>query len=501
MEEAERNYNPNEIFQLTDGRVILDEKLASIMRYIKEHHPESYDPDSSGYEWNEMGMAELFSECYENDTRFCPDFKSWYTYSEGAWRKDVGNLLIAEKIKEFVRLMTLYCGEIVEEDRRTKYLTFILKMGDRRFRDRMMRDAESKCKISAAAFDNDPYLINCLNGTYDLRTLTFREHDWRDFLTMQTRFNHTVNRELRCERWEQFVLEVTQNDTEKAEYLQRALGYSMLGISNEECMFILHGKTTRNGKSTMLNTIYHLLGDYAAVSPVSIICRNDRSRDSGAADPMMAQLKGKRFVTMSESNQYGRMDDEAIKQMTGGEDITARALYCAPVTFTPQFTLWLSCNDLPSVSDKSLFASERIHVVEFNRHFSKEEQDNGLKLAFEQPEAMQGIFMWLIRGYMKYKKHGLVMNEAMREVVKAYERDNDVVLQFLLDKCVRGEDKRASFKSLYDTYKVWAKSNGYKVMSSKTFSKNLTSHPEMYDKEVSPQNQKTYLGIGLNDGL
>ena len=87
---------------------------------------------------------------------------------------------------------------------------------------------------------------------------------------MQTNFNYTLQ-EARCERWEQFVDEVTCGDKDKAEYLQKALGYSMLGLANEECMFILHGKTTRNGKSTMLSAIHHLLGDYASVSPVSII--------------------------------------------------------------------------------------------------------------------------------------------------------------------------------------------------------------------------------------
>ena len=138
-------------------------------------------------------------------------------------------------------------------------------------------------------------------------------------------------------------------------------------------MFILHGKTTRNGKSTLLNTIETMLGDYAKVAPVGMICRGDRQKDAEAASPTLAGLKGKRFVTMSESNEYGKLDEEKIKQFTGGEEISARALYQSAITFKPQFTLWLSCNDLPMVTDKSLFASERIKVIEFNRHFSPAE--------------------------------------------------------------------------------------------------------------------------------
>lgn len=107
-----------ELFKLTDGRYIMSEELSDKMFYIKRVQPEAHQSDSSGYSWDESGMGELFSECYQSNTRYCPEAKSWYTYDKGAWRKDVGALLVAEKIKEFARLIVLYCGEIVDEDRR-----------------------------------------------------------------------------------------------------------------------------------------------------------------------------------------------------------------------------------------------------------------------------------------------------------------------------------------------------------------------------------------------
>lgn len=241
----------DELFQLSNGRYVTSVEISEKLTYIKEHHPEtSYQEDSTGYSWDEAGMADLFSECYDHDTRYCPEAKSWYTYDGGKWQKDVGSLLVSNKIKEFVRIMALYCGEIPDEDKRKQYMAFVGKMGDRRFRDRLMKDAADNLKIAAAEFDTHPFLINCKNGTYDLESLTFREHKWDDFLTMQTNFEYGVKKE-KCARWEQFIKEVTQNDKDKADYLQRALGYSILGTSKEECMFILHGKTTRNGKSTM----------------------------------------------------------------------------------------------------------------------------------------------------------------------------------------------------------------------------------------------------------
>ena len=488
--------NPDELFELRNGQYIVSPEQSAKMFHIKTVKPEDTSEDSSGYSWDEQGMAELFSECYQNDTRYCAEAKSWYTYDNGAWRKDIGSLLVAEKIKEFTRLMVLYCGEITDEDKRKNYFKFVSKMGDRRFRDRLMKDAASVCRIYAHEFDSNPNLINCLNGTYDLETLTFREHDWQDLLTMQTRFDYTMQK-ASCPRWLSFIDEITCGDKDKADYLQRALGYSILGTSKEECMFILYGKTTRNGKSTLLSTIHHLLGDYASVSPVSIICKSDRSKNAEAASPTIAALKGKRFVTMAESNQYGRLDEETIKQLTGGEEISARNLYESQMTFLPQFTLWLSCNDLPAVHDKSLFASDRVRVVEFTKHFTAAERDETLKDEFKTPEAMKGIFAWLVEGYVKYKRSGLRMSPSMQEVIKQYEKDNDLVLQFLEEKCERVSEGSTKAKTLYDNFKIWCKSNGYYVMTLKKFNANLKQHPDCYDRVEKGENGEIYYGVAL----
>lgn len=492
-------YNPEELFQLTDGRYITSSVISKKMAYIKEIHPETaYQDDSTGYSWDEAGMADLFSECYKEDTRYCPEMKSWYTYEGGKWQKDVGALLVSAKIKEFVRLMALYCGEIKDDEKRKQYMSFVAKMGDRRFRDRIMKDAADCMRIEAAEFDRNPYLINCRNGTYDLRKGEFYEHRWGDFLTMQTNFDYT-QQDVICKRWLQFIDEVTEGDREKADYLQRAIGYSVFGISNEECMFILYGKSTRNGKSTLLDAIQHLLGDYATVAPVELICKSDRQRNAEGATSTLASLKGKRFVTMSESDTSGKLDEAVIKQYTGGEEITARRLYENAITYKPQFTLWLSCNDLPAVRDKSLFASDRVRVIEFNRHFKNEEQDKTLKTYFESPEAMKGIFAWVVQGYFRYLSEGLAMTGSMRKVIRQYEKDNDIVLQFLEDRCEQDEYDLIKAKALYDVYKSWCRSNGYYVCNIKRFIAEVTAHPEWYDSKGLQHNAVYFSGLKLRE--
>lgn len=490
------------LFTLSNGRTIVDPAVSDKMRMIVGKNPsQNYQSNAIGYSWNESGMAQLFAECYDADTRYCPEVKSWFTYSDGAWRKDVGAHLVSSKIVEFYQLMVLYGYEIANDDLRSNYLKFVSRLGTRRFRENMLKDAADNelLTVYASQFDAHPYLINCRNGTFDLNKRIFREHNRQDLLTMQTNFDYTLQ-EKSYERWKSFIEEVTQGDRDKARYLQKAVGYSMLGSANEECMFILHGKTTRNGKSTLLSAIHHLLGDYASVAPVAIICKSDRNRDGEAPSPVLASLKGRRFVTMSESNQYGKLDEETIKQLTGGEEITARNLHEKPITFLPQFTLWLSCNDLPSVSDKSLFASERLRVIEFNRHFSPEEQDKNLKNEFQTTEAMQGIFSWMVAGYYDYLAHGLTMSRKMQAVVEKYRKDNDLVLQFLEEKCEKVQAARGLYtraKNLYDSYKIWCKSNGYFCCSSKKFIAEMDVHPEWYRKKDLWNDYITYFDIIL----
>ena len=486
----------NNYFELVDGRIVTDEKLAERLNIIAQEKPESKSETDTGYEQDERGMAELFALCYKNECRYCAEKKCWFVYENGRWIRDDAGLFTMGKLTEFTRLMSLYVPCIESPERRESYGKFVAKLGDRRFRDRILKDAINELIISATDFDANPYLINCKNGTYDLKTGSWHEHTSDDLLTMMTNFSYRPWDRVRCPRWTQFIDDIMQGDKEKTKHLQKCAGYSMLGKSNEEMMIILYGRTTRNGKSTFLNTLNYMLGDYSDVSPVSIICKNG-TKAAETASPMIASLKGKRMVTMAESNQYGKLDEEAIKQLTGGEEIKARNLYEKPITFLPQFTMWLSCNDLPMFTDKSIIASDRIHVITFDRHFSHAEQDKNLKNFFCEEENMRGIFEWLIEGYKLYCKEGLEMPGVVQKAVTQYARDNDLVLQFLEDKCVMDSDVTIRAKSLYDNYKMWCKNNGSYQCSARKFNAEMDAHTEWYGDKRIIGGYPTYCGLKL----
>lgn len=453
--------------------IVKDPVEAAVLACIAECKPEN--ASIGGYSWDEIGMSALFAKCYIDRLRYCDRAGFWYVYNGVIWEADCNKKSVKAHaaVMQFISLLGKYSYQFIGDENKTTFIKKISTFVDRRFRSRLLDDAASQMGIEPEQFDSSPYLLNCTNGTYDLRTGEFRKAAAEDFVTQKTNCSGSIL-PLSFPRWAQFIGEVCENDTEKAAYLQRALGYSIFGESNEECMFILYGKSTRNGKSTLLETLHYVLGDYADIAPVDLICKGGKFKSAENASPVLAKLKGKRFVTMAESEQCGKIDESVLKQYTGGEAITARPLYQKPFEFIPQFTLWLSCNDLPRVEDSSIFASKRIRVIEFNRHFSNTEQDKNLKTEFRSPAAASAILQWLIAGYQEYKRIGLNEPTSVKTATKQYEKENDVISMFLTEKYKPDPAGFVPIGELYSQYTIWCRTNSYNAVTKKGFSIGLS---------------------------
>lgn len=464
------------LYQLHDKEktILFDEDLSNLMYKIMQINPIEKE---KLFPWNDIGLADLFAECFTDTVLYCPEMKKWYVYNGEKWTKDEGAIYVNKKLQQFAELMMLYCIEMNADDKlRTAYTNFIGKLGNRNIRERVLKDAQSSMTFSINKFDADPYLLNCRNGTYDLKTGTYHEFRAKDYLTLQTNCDcPTKISKTKFDRWYTFIDEIMCEDKELAKYLQKALGYSLLGIANEECMFIAYGQTTRNGKGTLLNTIQKVLGDYGGTIDVNFICRSKLGRNYASANPMVCGLKACRFLTMNESDDGSKLDESLIKNYTGGDPISTRELYGTAFSFTPQFTMWLSANTLPDIYDKSIFSSERVKVIPFNRHFNKEEQDPDLKQKFLTEEAKTTIFQWLLDGYELYTKEGLNNPPvSVASEVEQYEKDNDITALFLEDKCEMKEDEMTLRNALYSTFKNWCNQNGVQSLkSSQKFYKDL----------------------------
>lgn len=468
--------NGNAQIVLSDGNTFeneFDENLYSIISRNK--------PYTSKF--NDISMSELFRICFEPICKYCVEYKEWLIFDETHWKRDTESMLIRQYMKKFILLLQMYCDNEIEDndgDDETltiinRYRAFVNKYAQTKYRESLIKDCRDEMSISISEFDSKPNLINCENGTYDLDSGVLRDHCAEDYLTMITKCSFPRKfQKIDFPRWDEFIDEITCGNKEVAAYLQRTLGYSLFGVAKEECMFIAYGKTTRNGKGTLFNTIHELLGDYAGTISVNFICQGANKGDNyEKASPMLASLRGTRFVTMSESKDSGKLDEEIIKNYTGNDPIRARNLYEKAFTFTPQFKMWLSCNTLPIVTDKSLYTSERLKVITFDRHFDKDSQDKTLKRQFLEDEAKAYIFRWLVEGYKEYKRIGLAEPKCIQENNLSYEKENDLVANFLEDRCTPDDNGKVYRLDLYTAYKSWCKTNGLPLISSHKFYKEM----------------------------
>lgn len=472
--------------------VLEDDRQSEIYFRIKDLKPIASIVD---YRWDEMGFADLFADFIKSHIRFCAELSEWFYYDGSVWRPDgKSSTYVNDALKTFTRLMNIYAtdmcldGKLAMEqtgksdpreasDTARQYSKYVSQFTDRRVRDRVIKDAQSEAVISSSDFDKNPYLINCRNVTFDLKTMKPHNHSFDDYLTMMTNCNYLLpNTDVEFPRWEEFIKQITEEDKSKAEALQIYLGYALLGANPEECMFFAHGKTTRNGKGTLLNTITSVLGDYADIIDPKFICRKKYdSSDIGAANPMLVALKGKRLIVMSESDEYDILDSAKVKQYTGNDYIRARGLYSDPITFLPNFKMWLMCNSLPSITDKSVFSSDRVITIEFTKHFSESERDVTLKSQFAQEDAKSVIFQWILNGYVLYKKKGLVRPKCVIEANKSYELRNDKVAVFVSERCDKDPSAITARSLLYNGYCAWAKSEQVSPKSSQRFYDDLES--------------------------
>ena len=296
----------------------------------------SYNSDR--YTPDDLGMGYLFADTFKLNLRYVMGAKHWRYYDGSIWKEDTEGIyasrcakLLAEHLKS------------LETDNSPEMNGYAGLLAKRTQRDKMIRDGMDVNPLALSDFDADPYLLNCLNGTIDLRIGQFREHDPAHFLSK--RANAEYIPDAKCCRWNRFIEEITCGDEELALYLQKILGYGLSGDISEECLFILYGPTTRNGKGTLMETIHNLLGDYSATIQPGSLAQKQSTGSGHSAD--VARLAGIRFVNASELPSGLKLNAAKVKQMTGGDTLTTRYLYQNFFEYRPQFKIFINTNHLP----------------------------------------------------------------------------------------------------------------------------------------------------------
>jgi len=340
--------------------------------------------------------------------------------------------------------------------------------------------------IDANMLDKDIWALGLPNGLLDLRTGTLRAYKSTDYVTKCA--GATFIEGATCPQWENFLLKSFNHDTEMVNYLARVVGYTLTGSTDAQCLWIHYGHGS-NGKSTFMNVLSALLGDYATTANATTIMSKPTSNISND----VARLKSARLVTINELEDGKRLAEAEIKNMTGGEALTARYLHSEFITFFPQFKMHLTSNYKPSVYDNSHGLWRRINLVKWVVIVKAEEQDRELysKLCGE----LSGILNWAIAGLQDYLKNGLQPPASVLNDTAEFRQEMDSIGQFIEAYCVIDADAREKAKNLYSKYSEWAKETGRQPLNNTRFGNSLR------DKGFTSLKSSgviIYKGIGIN---
>lgn len=428
----------------------------------------------SNYSWDDKGMGALFADIFKDKCRYNVTAREWYYFSGTVWQEDTGAMHVSQLAKELVNALTVYCSAIKDDTMRSEYLKHIARYGQLRRRETMIKDARDKYYISQEDLDKDLDLFNCQNGTYNLSTGEFKSHNPKDLLSKIS--NVVYDRNAKSTLFEKFVQDIMLGNSEKIAYLQTVLGYSLTAETCLETCWILYGATTRNGKSTLVETIAYLMGNtngYAlAMQPQTLA--NKSNKDTRQASGDIARLDGCRFLNASEPPKRMLFDVALLKTLLGRDSITARHLYEREYEFIPHFKLFINTNYLPLIQDDSLFSSGRINVITFDRHFSPEEQDTRLKEKLKTAENISGIFNWCLEGLKMFREHGAEPPEAVRNATADYRQSSDKVGNFIAE-CLRKTGKNSRAGDVYRRYAEWCDENGFGTENKGNFFDELKS--------------------------
>ena len=419
---------------------------------------------------NDRGSADLFATVFMDVSRYNPTKKDWMYYDGTRWVADQEGMRAKRNAKTLADALVRYSVTVsLPDDKRQSYIKYAAGMMNYRSRNVMVTDAKDLNFFDNTELDKDDFLLNCKNCVLDLSGDQPKELEHKADLLLSKICNANYNPAATCTLWEKTVNEIMQGDSSKIEYLQKMSGRFLTGDTSEEEFYIFFGATTRNGKSTITELLLYLLGDYATtISPESLAIKVNK--DSRTASPDIAKLAGTRFVVASEPPRRMLFDSSLVKTLTGRDTVSARFLHENEFQFKPKFKLILNSNYLPVISDKTVFSSNRVKVVPFERHFTEKEQNKHLKEQLQQE--IDGILNWCIQGLSLYRKEGLEPPTAVQIATHEYSEDSDKIGKFI-SECLEKSDQNLAAKDVYEKYSQWCNDCGLGVDGRTSFYEEL----------------------------
>jgi putative DNA primase/helicase len=446
----------------------------------------------------DLGNARRFAEAYSHTLRYVPEWERWLVWDGVRWDPDRANRAL-ELACEIPRLLLAEAQATKDQDDRRRITKWALA-------------SESASRIKAAGglakgdprlvatpeqLDAHPDLLNTPSGTVDLRTGELRDHDPGELHTMCTGVG--LDGDSRPARWLAFLERILPEPDVRA-FLQRAVGYSATASVAEQVFFVCNGPGA-NGKSTLLNVLRLVLGDYAHQAAPDLLMA--KRHDSHPTE--VAALRGRRLVVAAETSEGRRLDSALVKRLTGGDPISARFMRMDFFEFVPSHKLWLATNHLPRVADHSPAMWRRVRLVPFTVAIPPEERVGDLDRQLVSEEG-PAILRWVVEGALAWRAQGLAPPADVALATEAYRQTEDHVEQALDDVTAKGDAVAwASSKELMDAYNRWCAENGVPEqhrVTTKALGDRLAARGATPDRrKVKGRTVRGWRGVVLTTGF
>jgi putative DNA primase/helicase len=453
----------------------------------------------------DLGNARRLLRGHGADLRFSATAGGWFVWDGERWRVDQTGEA-PRRARSVPRMIFLKAARMLARvgdapdkearDRLCKRADALRKHAIKSESERALKallaiaQAEPGIPVLPDALDADPWLLNVRNGTLNLRTGTLQAHRREDLITKIVPIHHDAR--ATCPTWLAFLDRVLGGSAGLASFLQKAVGYALTGETSEQVLFLLHG-TGANGKSTFMETIRALLGDFALqASFETFLSKNDSSRENA-----VARLRGARFVSAVEAEAGGKLNEVLVKTLTGGDTVTARFLYREFFEYEPAFKIFLAANHKPTIRGNDHAIWRRIRLVPFTVTIPEAERDSELKAKLEAE--LPGILNWAVEGCLAWQREGLGQPPEIEEATAEYREEMDALGPFVHERCETFADSSTGSGELYKAFAAWSELNGERPMSQKAFSLRLAERG-FARRRSGGNGSRVWFGIGLATG-
>lgn len=422
--------------------------------------------------FSDTGNGRRLIDCFQHGIRYTPGL-GWFTWTGGFWKPDNENLHMQELSK---RLGTLVATEVDSHPlvARTQAIAWAHQAKSEGRLAAAIKNATSdpRIMVDAERWDENPNLIGTLNGVVDLRTGELKRGDRNLFITKRAPVSYT--RGLTNMRWQQFLDFATDGDKEFQDWIQRAVGYSMSGHNQYDILFLVYGPAG-SGKNTLVESIVKCLGSsqYAYAMDSGILADSGMSTHNTDLYHW-AEMRGRRFAWADELPDNERLKENAVKKLTGSEEITARSPGGKPFTFKSQIKMWITTNHRPIITDDAMW--RRIRPIPMLK--TPEHSDPTLKEYLFDPEGgLPAIFSWAVEGAIKVlgsnQRDGLGWCKVVSEAAEMYRKNEDRIALFLDEETLKAEGTSILVKALFLHYRNWSEDRGERPLTQIGFDRKL----------------------------